>query len=108
MGKVEAIRQEGDNTHFTLSCSFAGELKVDQSLAHNGVCLTVVACDEEQYTVTAIAETLRCSNLASWHAGEMVNLERCTVLGGRLDGHIVQGHVDTLCSAGKRSERGGK
>jgi riboflavin synthase len=79
-----------------LSTGFTNELKIDQSLAHNGVCLTVVAIDFPFYTVTAIAETLSKTNLGSWERGTVVNLERCMQLNGRLDGHIVQGHVDTM------------
>lgn len=93
-GQIVALRREGENLHLTLSCSFASELKIDQSVAHNGVCLTVVAHDEETYTVTAIQETLDRSNLGKLAVGDFVNLERSMLLGGRLDGHIVQGHVD--------------
>lgn len=93
-GKVEKILQEGNNIHFTLSCPFTAELKIDQSLAHNGCCLTVVETGQETYTVTAIAETLEKTNLGTWELGTEVNLERCMKLDGRLDGHIVQGHVD--------------
>lgn len=93
-GQIVALRREGENLHLTLSCPFASELKIDQSVAHNGVCLTVVAHDEETYTVTAIQETLDRSNLGKLAVGDFVNLERSMLLGGRLDGHIVQGHVD--------------
>ncbi len=93
-GTVEKIEKEGSNVHFTLSCPFSDELKIDQSLAHNGCCLTVVAIEEGQYRVTAIAETLQKTNLGLWQEGTEVNLERCMKLDGRLDGHIVQGHVD--------------
>lgn len=93
-GQIVALRHEGENLHLTLSCPFANELKIDQSVAHNGVCLTVVAHDEETYTVTAIQETLDRSNLGKLAVGDFVNLERSMLLGGRLDGHIVQGHVD--------------
>lgn len=92
------VRGEGGNVHFTLSCSFADELKIDQSVAHNGVCLTVVALHENgTYTVTAIQETLDRSNLGDLKPGDSVNLERSMLMNGRLDGHIVQGHVD--CTA---------
>lgn len=99
IGVVEKVEHEQGNIHFTLSTGFTNELKIDQSLAHNGVCLTVVSIDFPFYTVTAIAETLQKTNLGSWERGTIVNLERCMQLNGRLDGHIVQGHVDTkaLC-----------
>jgi riboflavin synthase len=91
---VRALRSEQGNLHLTLSCSFANELKIDQSVAHNGVCLTVVSIDGDTYTVTAIKETLERSNLGLLKVGDKVNLERSMVMNGRLDGHIVQGHVD--------------
>ncbi len=92
------VQSEGGNVHFTLSCSFVDELKIDQSVAHNGVCLTVVALHENgTYTVTAIQETLDRSNLGDLKPGDSVNLERSMLMNGRLDGHIVQGHVD--CTA---------
>lgn len=99
LGKVIAIRKEATNIHFTLESAFTHELKIDQSVAHNGVCLTVVNIAGANYTVTAIQETLDKANLAHWKEGTVVNLERCMQLNGRLDGHIVQGHVDTtaLC-----------
>ncbi len=93
-GKIISVKKEGSNCHFTLTCPFTNELKVDQSLSHNGVCLTVVAIDGADYTVTAIDETLKKSNLSEWKAGMEVNLERCMKADGRFDGHIVQGHVD--------------
>ncbi|QQV02025.1 MULTISPECIES: riboflavin synthase [Chryseobacterium] len=94
VGVIEKIHQNGTNIDFTLSCPFTNELKIDQSLAHNGCCLTVVDINEGQYVVTAINETLEKTNLGEWQVGSIVNLERCTVMNGRLDGHIVQGHVD--------------
>lgn len=94
VGVIERIHQNGTNIDFTLSCPFTHELKIDQSLAHNGCCLTVVDIKENQYVVTAINETLEKTNLGKWQVGSVVNLERCTVVNGRLDGHIVQGHVD--------------
>jgi len=95
IGIVEGVEKENENVHFTLSCSFTDELKIDQSVAHNGCCLTVVSIDGNQYTVTAIQETMVKTNLGDWKEGTKVNLERCMTMGGRLDGHIVQGHVDT-------------
>lgn len=93
-GVVEKIERQESNIEFTLSCGFAQELKIDQSLAHNGCCLTVVKIEGNEYTVTAINETLEKTNLGAWQVGSVVNLERCMVMNGRLDGHIVQGHVD--------------
>ncbi len=93
-GKIEDIEKSGSNITFTLSSGFANELKIDQSLAHNGVCLTVIDCNSKFYKVTAIDETLKRTNLGNWELGTLVNLERCTKVGDRLDGHIVQGHVD--------------
>lgn len=96
--RVVAVKDEGGNRHLTIQCSFANELKIDQSVAHNGVCLTVVALhDDCTYTVTAIQETLDRSNLGDLVDGSLVNLERSMLMNGRLDGHIVQGHVD--CTA---------
>lgn len=92
--QVVDLKQENGNLHITLSCSFVKDLKVDQSIAHNGVCLTVVALGENNYTVTAIKETLDRSNLKYLQIGDKVNVERCMLMNGRLDGHIVQGHVD--------------
>ena len=99
--KVVALRHDGGNLHITMECSFTNELRIDQSVAHNGVCLTVVAIDGNQYTVTAIQETLDRSNLGDLQVGDLVNLERSMMMNGRLDGHIVQGHVDqtALCTA---------
>ena len=94
LGRVENLETEGGNLHITLASSFSAALKIDQSVSHNGVCLTVVALDGEQYTVTAIAETLQKTNLGKLQQGNLVNLERAMILGSRLDGHIVQGHVD--------------
>lgn len=95
--RVAAVEREGGNVNLTIECSFVDELKIDQSVAHNGVCLTVVAIGDGRYTVTAIQETLDRSNLGDLKPGDLVNVERCMVMNGRLDGHIVQGHVD--CTA---------
>ena len=91
---VENIETQGTSVHFTMSCPFTDELKIDQSLSHNGCCLTVNKIKNQQYRVTAIQETLEKTNLGSWKIGTKVNLERCVLMNGRLDGHIVQGHVD--------------
>ena len=94
MATVRAIRREGGNIDLTLSCSFTQQLKIDQSISHNGVCLTVVNIDGDCYTVTAMKETLDRSNLGQLKVGDKVNVERSMLMNGRLDGHIVQGHVD--------------
>ena len=94
LGEVAALEKENGNLHITIASSLAPELKIDQSVAHNGVCLTVVALGEESYTVTAIDETLKKTNLGQLQVGSLINLERAMVLGSRLDGHLVQGHVD--------------
>ncbi len=94
LGEIENIETEGSNVHFKVKSSICSELKIDQSVAHNGVCLTVVALDENSHTVTAIEETLNKSSLGNLKVGNKVNLERCMQMNGRLDGHIVQGHVD--------------
>ncbi|HRP52311.1 MAG TPA: riboflavin synthase [Fluviicola sp.] len=94
-GIVKKIQHDQSNIHFTIESSLASELKIDQSVAHNGCCLTVVEVNNNTYTVTAIQETLNKTNLKDWVEGTNVNLERCTKVGSRLDGHIVQGHVDT-------------
>ncbi|WP_374440825.1 riboflavin synthase [Epilithonimonas sp.] len=93
-GNVLKIEKNETNIDFTLSCPFTQELKIDQSLAHNGCCLTVVEINENEYKVTAINETLEKTNLGHWNVGTEVNLERCLKFEGRLDGHVVQGHVD--------------
>jgi riboflavin synthase len=96
VGEIVAISENGTNKTFTVSADFAQELKVDQSVAHNGVCLTVESINEGKYTVTAIEETLLKTALNNWQKGTLVNLERCMQMNGRLDGHIVQGHVDGI------------
>jgi len=104
---VRKIEKEGENVHFTLSCDFAHELKPDQSLSHNGVCLTVTEATSETYKVTAVKETLIKSNLGLLQAGDEVNLERSMKPDSLLDGHIVQGHVDTTARCTKVEEAGG-
>lgn len=103
LGRVVSRTENGGNIHFGISAPFLHELKIDQSVAHNGACLTVVELHPGHYVVTAIAETLRRTNLGEWKTGDAVNLERCMKLGDRLDGHIVQGHVDArgTCTAVK-------
>ena len=90
---LKAIRKEQENIHFTFHCDFVNELKIDQSISHNGVCLTVVDKTNDSYTVTAMQETLLRSNLGDLNVGDEVNVERSMIMNGRLDGHIVQGHV---------------
>lgn len=105
--RVVAIEQERDNVHFTFTCPFARELSIDQSLAHNGVCLTVVRQQGDKYVVTAMSETLQRSNLGLLQVGDEVNVERSMSMNGRLDGHIVQGHVDqTATCIARESEEG--
>ena len=94
MATLVALRNDKENVDFTLTCSFTNELKIDQSVSHNGVCLTVVKIDGDKYTVTAMKETLERSNLGLLKVGDKVNVERSMLMNGRLDGHIVQGHVD--------------
>lgn len=106
-GIVKEIRKEGENVHFTLSCSFVNQLKIDQSLSHNGVCLTVVNVTDNTYTVTAIQETLIKSNLGLLKTGDKVNLERSMKPDSLLDGHIVQGHVDQTAVCKKVEEADG-
>lgn len=106
-GTVKKITREGTNIHFDLETPLASELKVDQSLAHDGVCLTVVNTSPNQYRVTAIQETLDKTNLSTWQEGKKVNLERCMPANGRFDGHIVQGHVDQIGKVKKISDQDG-
>lgn len=103
---VVALQKEQENLHITMECSFVDELKIDQSVAHNGVCLTVVAISDKTYTVTAIKETLDRTNLGKLEVGSKVNLERSMIMNGRLDGHIVQGHVDqtAVCTEVKEAD----
>nr|WP_314897890.1 riboflavin synthase [uncultured Flavobacterium sp.] len=96
LGVIQEIKKEKDNIHITMDSSITSELQIDQSVAHNGICLTVVALKDTFYTVTAIDETIKKTNLSDWKVGDNVNLERAMKLGDRLDGHIVQGHVDQI------------
>ena len=98
LGTVQEIKKDKDNLHITLASTLTDELQIDQSIAHNGICLTVVAINENLYTVTAIGETVKKTNISYWKTGDIVNLERAMKLGDRLDGHIVQGHVDQIGS----------
>lgn len=104
---VVALQNDKDNLHLTMACSFVNELKIDQSVAHNGVCLTVVSLTDTTYTVTAIKETLERTNLGLLKVGDKVNLERSMMMNGRLDGHIVQGHVDQTAVCKKVEEANG-
>jgi len=106
-GNISSVSIKGSNKTFRISSGIASQLKVDQSLSHDGVCLTVESVEEGSYQVTAIAETLEKSNLGSWREGDRVNLERCLPLNGRLDGHMVQGHVDTTAVCLERINRQG-
>ena len=96
LGIIKEIQKEDENLHITVSSSIINELKIDQSVAHNGVCLTVVAIENDTYIVTAIQETINKTNVGNWKINDIVNLERAMKLGDRLDGHIVQGHVDQI------------
>ena len=107
LGTVKNIIKEGDNIHVTIESNFTNELKIDQSIAHNGVCLTIVKINDNEYTVTAIKETLEKSNFKNLKIGDLINLERAMVLGARLDGHIVQGHVDQTATCTSITEENG-
>lgn len=104
---VVKLEKEGENLHLTLQSPFDEQLSIDQSIAHNGVCLTVVACEGNHYTVTAVKETLDRSNLGLLKEGDLVNLERSMLMNGRLDGHIVQGHVDCMARCTEKREADG-
>ncbi|WP_192349648.1 riboflavin synthase [Algoriphagus sp. Y33] len=106
-GTIGNITQDGTNVHFDIDSSLASELKIDQSLAHDGVCLTVVQTTPDSYRVTAIDETIRKTNLSQWKVGKKVNLERCMQANGRFDGHIVQGHVDQVGEVKSITDQGG-
>lgn len=107
IGIISNLKRELDNLHITIKSTITPELKIDQSMAHNGVCLTVVAINNDEYTVTAIQETLNKSNLGTFKIGDQVNLERAMLLGDRLDGHIVQGHVDQTAVCTKVEDANG-
>lgn len=105
--KVQQLNVSNSNLDIWLKCSIANELKVDQSVAHNGVCLTVTNIEGDSYKVTAIAETISKTNISNWRVGDTVNIERCLQIGDRLDGHIVQGHVDTTALCVEKSDYNG-
>ena len=107
MGEVRAVEREGSNIHFDVFSAITQELKIDQSVSHDGVCLTVVDVGGSNYRVTAIEETLQKTNLGAWDIGKKVNLERCMPANGRFDGHIVQGHVDQTAEVEKIEEKDG-
>lgn len=106
LGTIVDIKKEQENLHLTIRSTITSELKIDQSVAHNGICLTVVSIENNQYTVTAIKETIEKTTIASWEINDIVNLERAMKLGDRLDGHIVQGHVDqtAVCKLATETE----
>ncbi|KGE13293.1 riboflavin synthase [Sphingobacterium deserti] len=107
VGILEKIEKEQSNLHYYVSSHLSNELKIDQSVSHNGVCLTVVGIEEGIHKVTAIQETLTKSNLGTLQVGDLINLERCTLLNGRLDGHIVQGHVDQTATCVQKEDQNG-
>ncbi|MBK6993386.1 MAG: riboflavin synthase [Lewinellaceae bacterium] len=107
LGKVKSVDNDRSNVHFSIESPISKELKIDQSLSHNGACLTVVEVGTDWHRVTAVEETLRRTNLGNWKPGTLVNLERCLPIGGRLDGHMVQGHVDDVVECVEVLEIGG-
>ena len=107
LGTVQEIKKDKDNVHITIDSTITDELKIDQSVAHNGICMTVVSIDKSLYTVTAIGETIKKTNLSNLKIGDIINLERAMKLGDRLDGHIVQGHVDQIATCTVANETNG-
>lgn len=107
IGEVSRIEQENTNLHFYIKSNLSSTFKIDQSVAHNGVCLTVVGIDDDTHKVTAIDETLKKSTLGSLQVGDLINIERCTQAGGRFDGHIVQGHVDQVAHCIAKEDQNG-
>ncbi|OAB31557.1 riboflavin synthase alpha chain [Flavobacterium fryxellicola] len=107
LGTIQEIKKENTNLQITINSSITAELKIDQSVAHNGVCLTVIALTDTTYSVTAIDETIKKTNLINWKTGDLINLERAMKLGDRLDGHIVQGHVDQIGTCTSATETNG-
>ena len=107
IGLIKAIQKQGENFHYTVTSDISKELKIDQSVAHNGVCLTITSCNNLDHKVTAIKETIQKTNMSHWKIGQIVNLERCLKIGERLDGHMVQGHVDDTIKCSSICEEGG-
>ena len=107
IGLIKAIQKQGENYHYTVTSDISKELKIDQSVAHNGVCLTITSCNNLDHKVTAIKETIQKTNMSHWKIGQIVNLERCLKIGERLDGHMVQGHVDDTIKCSSICEEGG-
>lgn len=107
LGTIQEIKKEQKNLHITVESAITAELKIDQSVSHNGICLTVVAISNNSYTVTAIDETIQKTNIGSWSVNKLINLERAMKLGDRLDGHIVQGHVDQIGTCVQAEETNG-
>ena len=107
IGLIKAIQKQGENYHYTVTSDISKELKIDQSVAHNGVCLTITSCNNLDHKVTAIKETIQKTNMSHWKIGQIINLERCLKIGERLDGHMVQGHVDDTIKCSSICEEGG-
>ena len=107
IGLIKAIQKKGENYHYTVTSEISKELKIDQSVAHNGVCLTITSCNNLDHKVTAIKETIQKTNMSHWKIGQIINLERCLKIGERLDGHMVQGHVDDTFKCSSICEEGG-
>ena len=107
IGLIKAIQKQGENFHYTVTSDISKELKIDQSVAHNGVCLTITSCNNLDHKVTAIKETIQKTNMSHWKIGQIINLERCLKIGDRLDGHMVQGHVDDTIKCSSICEEGG-
>ncbi|MAJ05870.1 MAG: riboflavin synthase [Crocinitomicaceae bacterium] len=107
IGLIKAIQKQGENYHYTVTSDISKELKIDQSVAHNGVCLTITSCNKLDHKVTAIKETIQKTNMSHWKIGQIINLERCLKIGDRLDGHMVQGHVDDTIKCSSICEEGG-
>lgn len=107
IGEIKAIDKQGENYHYAIASTISNELKIDQSVAHDGVCLTITSFDELQHKVTAINETINKTNMGNWKLGQKVNIERCLKIGDRLDGHMVQGHIDDTIRCSSIVEEGG-
>ena len=107
IGLIKAIQKQGENFHYTVTSDISKELKIDQSVAHNGVCLTITSCNNLDHKVTAIKETIQKTNMSHWKIGQIINLERCLKIGDRLDGHMVQGDVDDTIKCSSICEEGG-